>query len=264
MVSSEAASSSEALGQQRALPDWGYDHGFAFDALDETHPLWLETAVEEFVHSLLYPSEGEWHRSDRAIRQVMRARAGAPLAEHYMHCGASSAERTLAMAPKCVAEAVATREGAAAQVDEEASTTTCDAERGSGDAANARWTLCEYARRHKRALRTASTVALDEQRYLVAEAGNWGLGNRLYSLVSRRQAAARGLERWKPRRARCDCRFGCSHPLPLALRSHDRPSGVQVSCLALALVTNRTLLVRDWHLFPAWLPQVRVRPKPLA
>ena len=190
--------SSEVLGQRRALPDWGYDHGFSFDSIDETHPLWMETAVEEFVHALLYPSADEWQRSDRAIRQVMRARAGpAPRAGSSVRCGAGSAQQTFAAAPTCsLVAAVMAGEPAAAT----SSTATpdeadsCDAERGSsngagpsGVPATARTSLCEYARRHKRALRTASTAPLHEQRFLVAEAGNWGLGNRLYSLVSRLQ-----------------------------------------------------------------------------
>ena len=50
-------SSAEALGQKRARPDWGYDHGVAFDGLDSSHPLWMEAAIEE-AHSHWRPDPG--------------------------------------------------------------------------------------------------------------------------------------------------------------------------------------------------------------
>ena len=64
-----------APGQQRAQPDWGYDHGLRFDEIESTHPLWLEAAIETFVHSLVF--NGSQPLTDRQIRAVMRRKAGA-------------------------------------------------------------------------------------------------------------------------------------------------------------------------------------------
>ena len=78
--------------------------------------------------------------------------------------------------------------------------------------------FCSYAAAHSESMRSLGRRPLSGHRFLVAEAGNWGLGNRLYALVS---------------------------------------------CLALALLMNRTLLVRDWFVFPSRWEHLFAPPPPL-
>ena len=159
-----------APGQQRADAQWGYDHGLRFDEIDERHPLWLEAAIETFVHSLVF--NGSQPLTDRQIRAVMRRKAGA---EPF--------PMPLDADPSCSA-------------DDSQYTPT---DPGS----DAELLLAAYALRHARALKSPT-----EHRYLVVEAGSWGLGNRLFALVSG---------------------------------------------LALAVATDRVLLLRDWFAFPSRL-----------
>ena len=199
-----AGYTTESLGQQRALPDWGYDHGYAFDKLPASHPLWLETSIEEFTHALFYSRE--WRFADRAVRRVMDV-VGVPLTSTPSTDGLGSDKA----ATEC-ATTLAKTEGSSQSGCAAGNPIMCDAsEDERSPPMGVHSVLCAYASRHKLMVRSAAAVPLGTQRYLVAEAGNWGMGNRLYALVS---------------------------------------------CLALALATNRTLLLRDWFLFPSRLPQV--------
>ena len=200
----DSTDDAEALGQQRALPDWGYDHGVAFEKLRPSHPLWLEAAVEEFNHALLYDTR-DWGAADRAIRVVMDARAG-PVSPAKPDGGEDAPEECAEPAREAEAAAEAAAEGGREKEGggREAS--------GGGEARRA---LRDYSTRHAAMLRSSAITALGDHRYIVVEAGNWGLGNRLYSLVG---------------------------------------------CLALALATNRTLLLRDWFLFPSRLPHLLAPP----
>ena len=44
----------ENIGHVRADPAWGYNHGVPFANLHPSHPLYLEAAMEEFSHNLLF------------------------------------------------------------------------------------------------------------------------------------------------------------------------------------------------------------------
>ena len=95
-----------APGQKRADPQWGYDHGLRFDEIDSTHPLWLEAAIETFVHSLVF--NGSQPLTDRQIRAVMRRKAGAepfpmPL-DADPSCSADESEYTPTVDPGSDAE----------------------------------------------------------------------------------------------------------------------------------------------------------------
>ena len=70
-LGSEEETDFESLGQSRALPDWGYDHGVRFEGLQPEHPLWLQSALEGFVHALLFNTTA-WGLADANVRTVMR------------------------------------------------------------------------------------------------------------------------------------------------------------------------------------------------
>eukprot|EP00966_Prymnesium_polylepis_P014593 336959-Prymnesium_polylepis.1 len=205
-------------GQRRADPEWGYDHGLPFDTLPPTHPMWTEAAVEEFVHRLFYhTSADDWRLADRAIRRVMRSKAGP--SQHPAH-GTEASPRAAHASSASSSSSCCSAAGGGGAPGADVPGEPCEAaiDVDAAIPASARALLCEYAERHKWAVRSAAVLPLREQRFLVAEAGSWGLGNRLYSLVS---------------------------------------------CLALALATNRTLLVRDWFGFPSRLPRLFAPPAAL-
>ena len=66
-LGSEEETDFESLGQSRALPDWGYDHGVRFEGLQPEHPLWLQSALEGFVHALLFNTTA-WGLADANVR----------------------------------------------------------------------------------------------------------------------------------------------------------------------------------------------------
>ena len=183
------ADAAEALGRSRALPDWGYDHGLDFEELHPEHPLWLQSALEGFVHALLFNTT-PWRRADAHVRTVMRHRGQRLPSDSEPVCEDGEGGEA--------AQATAAPEGAPEEEEEEAAAQ-----------------LEAYARQHRAAVRAARRAPLRAQRYLVAEAGSWGLGNRLSALVS---------------------------------------------CLALALATNRTLLVRGWFAFPSTMGELFAAP----
>lgn len=208
-ASTHTTEEAERLGQSRALPDWGYDHGVPFQRLQPEHPLWMQSALESFVHSLLFNTTS-WRLADVHMRQVMRR-----LADQEHHGDDDTLPRTDIESASCEANLTLSRSAGDGGSSD-------DGPKTEPAASEAVRLLESYTRRHRAALAAleaaaaAEAVPLDEShRFVVAEAGSWGLGNRLYSLVS---------------------------------------------CLALALATNRTLLVRDWFGYPSELPALFAPP----
>ena len=223
---SEVETDFESLGQSRALPDWGYDHGVRFEGLRPEHPLWLQSALEGFVHALLFNTTA-WGLADDNVRTVMRHHHRGQ--QEKRECDSSGGG----------GDSGGDSGGGGGSGGSSAAGSAPSEEAASSDESSD--VLEAYARRHRAALDAAGSAPLRAQRYLVVEAGSWGL------------------------------------TLPLTLHLHPRPHphpnpdqagswglgnrlSALVSGLALAMATNRTLLVRDWFAFPSRLGELLTAP----
>ena len=154
-LGSEAETDFESLGQSRALPDWGYDHGVRFETLQPEHPLWLQSALEGFVHALLFNTTA-WGLADANVRTVMRHHHRGQQEKRECDSSGGGGDSGDGGGGSSSAAGSASSEEAAS-FDE------------SSDALEA------YARRHRAALDAAGSAPLRVQRYLIVEAGSWGL-----------------------------------------------------------------------------------------
>ena len=117
-----------------------------FEGLQPEHPLWLQSALEGFVHALLFNTTA-WGLADADVRTVMR----------HLHRGQQE-ER------QCDSGGGGGGGGGGSGPEEAASSNE------SSDALEA------YARLHRAALDGVGSTPLRTQRYLVVEAG-WDLAS---------------------------------------------------------------------------------------
>ena len=154
-LGSEEETDFESLGQSRALPDWGYDHGVRFEGLQPEHPLWLQSALEGFVHALLFNTTA-WGLADANVRTVMRHHHRGQ--QEKRECDSSGGD-----------SGGGGGGGSSSSADDSAPSEEVASSDESSDALEA------YARRHRAALDAAGSAPLRAQRYLVVEAGSWSL-----------------------------------------------------------------------------------------
>ena len=144
----------ESLGQSRALPDWGYDHGVRFEGLQPEHPLWLQSALEGFVHALLFNTTA-WGLADADVRTVMR----------HLHRGQQEERQCDSGSGGGGAGGGGGGGGGGGSGPEEAASSNESSDE-----------LQAYARLHRAALDGVASTPLRTQRYLVVEAG-WALAS---------------------------------------------------------------------------------------